>query len=94
VGQSNVTVPAGTFVATQVTLVIAFKANGSVDTGNGIAKVTVQGTDTLTFFGLNGVGLIKVISKAVETETESGVGTAHINNVNTSTLTSYDYLGT
>ncbi|HEY1683465.1 MAG TPA: hypothetical protein VGG19_01765 [Tepidisphaeraceae bacterium] len=92
-GNKKVTEPAGTFNATEISMVISYKASGSTDADDAGAKsvkVSAKGTDKQTFYVIDGVGIVKLISSASESATAAGHGTK-VNLTTTSDLSSYDY---
>jgi len=88
VGNSKVTVPDGAFNATQIVMTIAFSAGGSISGQN----LSIHGTDTMTFYGVNGVGPVKIISAESSVATLAGRGSYDFIGAYTSLLTSVNYM--
>jgi len=49
------------------------------------------GIDTQAYYGVNGIGLVKIVSAVSEGESQSGAGSRNFNDVITSDLTGYSF---
>jgi hypothetical protein len=72
-GLKAVTVPEGAFNATEITMSIAFNANGTISSGGQSFVIALKETDTFTFWAVDGVGIVKFSLTDSESATVNGV---------------------